>query len=413
MFTLTSNNIIPIEAWVSTPSKSPLEDTFDIFVEELGRLQSRYNLRNALCPDNFRGNNFTNELLLKIVEFSRTATRKLTMDSPNTVPTVAAPTVTYYTYMELYKKVFSASFIERIRKRYEEIKSKAVGRRKDRLEESGVKIKGVPLRSFHILDDSADSSKAFRITVNYIESETGSSIAWNHLSTYSSARSLYDRTEHVKDPSHWIKGVDGDDVNIANLRAWKNKIITVLKNVDVIVVNAVSNGSADESTDNTACAIAFSLMNLNSSGTAIISFAISSLVHSSTVSLVHLFARCFERVQVIHTIADDRLFLCGVEYNGLVISRNYAHLITACQTRASIFSAEYMNGPEFTETVERLLNIIRAASSWRLAQYQKMLSIYEKLSGSLVGKMLNSHIDKTLQEYYPDESKHWRDNFGM
>lgn len=413
MFTLTQVGSIDQDAWDATPAQFPIDEIYAQYIKELEQLQKKYNLRNALCPDDFRGNTWSTELLNKIVEYSRTSVRVL-VTSDNTANT-AAPTIAYYTYLELYKKVFSAAFINRIRVRYEEIKSKAAGRRKARLEEVGVKIKGVPLRSFHILDDGADSSRAFRIICNFIESETGSSIAWNHLSTYSDARDVYDRIEHVKDSTHWTKGVDGPDCNLANMRAWKNKITTVLKSVDVIVVNAVSSEACtgDNPIDNTACAIAFALMNVNVDGTAIINLRVSSLTVPSTVSLIHLFSRSFNTVNVIHTIADDRLFLCGVEYKGNIISRQWNHLLAVCESRISLFSTEYMNGTDFTSTVEKLIDIMRAATTWRLAQYQKLFTVYEKISGSLSSKMITGHVERTLADYYPDDSKRWKEKVGL
>jgi hypothetical protein len=476
MFTLTIAGDIPsADAWESTPAQFPTEELYAAYIKDLAALQSKYRLRNTLCPDNFRGNRFANELLVKVVEYSRTATRKLISDNvdithtplTHTAGTHTAGThmgstqhsVQYYTYLELYRKVFSKVFINRIRTRYEDIKSKAVGRRKAHLEEVGVKIKGVPLRSFHVLDNSGDSSKAFRITINYVEAETGSSIAWNHLSTYSHERTTYDRVEHVKDSTHWTKGVEGDGTSLANIRAWKNKITTVLKNVDVIVINAQnvdtsagSGGSAgsvgsvgsigsvnsvgsvgsvssignvstdctdaptdgeDASFDFTASAISFVLMNLNSAGSAIISLRISSLANASTVSLVHLFALCFESSQVIQTVAEDRLFLCGSGFKSNVISRHYSHMVAACQTKNSIFSSEYMNGEAFTGTVEKLINVIRAASGWRLLQYKKMLEIYEKLSVSESTRLLRGHVEKVLEEYYPDDSSEWKASVGL
>jgi hypothetical protein len=429
MFTLTQAGTIEQGAWEATPAQFPIDEIYAQYIRDLEQLQKKYNLRNALCPDNFRGNTWSTELLNKIVEYSRTSIRVLVTDEssekgekniPVIQPQSSLPTIAYYTYLELYKKVFSAAFIGRIRVRYEEIKSKAAGRRRARLEEVGVKIKGVPLRSFHILDDGADSSRAFRIICNFIESETGSSIAWNHLSTYSDARNTYDRIEHVKDSTHWTKGVDGSDCNLANIRAWKNKITTVLKNVDVIVVNAISLDTcsdkvnvADGEVDNTACAIAFALMNVNVDGTAIINLRVSSLVHASTVSLIHLFSRSFNTVNVIHTVADDRLFLCGVEYKGNIISRQWNHLLAVCESRLSLFSTEYMNGADFTNTVEKLIDIMRAATVWRLAQYQKLFTVYEKISGSLSSKMITGHVERILAEYYPDDSKQWKEKVGL
>jgi hypothetical protein len=465
MFTLTQNTPLPpSDMWESTPAQFPTDEVYTVFLRDLREIQDKFRLRNPLCPENFRGNKYSTELLNKIVDYSRMQIRTLLSDSEessvstvstvstvntvntvstgvgsgvstgvNTVGTRANHTALYYTYIELYRKVFTTSFINRIRTRYEEIKNKAVGRRKAHLEEVGVKIKGVPLRSFHILDNSADTTKAFRIIINYIESETGSSIAWNHLSTYSLARDTYDRIEHVKDATHWTKGVDGNGCNIANIRAWKNKVTTILKNVDTIVINDVGmyTGCVDstvgtditdlkdradldsEQNDLTAGALAFVLMNLNPSGTAIISLQIASLAHASTVSMIHLFSLCFEDARIIHTEAEDRLFLCGTEFKGNIISRQYSHLIAACQTKNSIFATEYMNGPEFTTTVEKLLNVIRAASEWRLRQYQKMFTIYEKLSTSLSSRMVRGHDERILEEYYPDESKYWSKSVGL
>lgn len=392
-----AGGIIPPEAWESTPAQFPTAEAYNEYLADLKTLQEKYRLRNALCPHNFRGNQFSTELLSKIVDYSRNVTRYLNGENNER----------YYMFLELFHTIFAKNFTDRIQARYEVIKSKAVGRRKEKLEEVGVKIKGVPLRSFHILDDAGYSVKAFTNVVKYIEAETGSTISWNHLSTYSNRRSPEERIEHVKDSSYWTKGVDGDGCNISNIRAWKNKITTILKTVDIIIINDLGTPS-EESSDPLACAIAFVLMNLNADGYAAIS--LGDFSSAASISMVHLFSKCFERATIIHTIADDNLFLCGSRFKNNIISPHYKHLFTACITPGnSIFSTEYMNGESFTETVESLLNVVRAASEWRLQQYKKLFSVYEELSQSASSKMIKGHVEKVLGDYYPDESARWRE----
>lgn len=397
-FALQSGLIPPPEAWVSSPAQFPTEEVQREYTANLKLLQEKYRLRNELCQYDFRGNNFTTDLLKQITDYSRTITKYL-YDQPERGPL-------YYTYWEVYHTIFTKDFMLRIQARYDMIKSKAFGRKKERLEEIGVKIKGVPIRSFHIADDSADSGRAFARVINKIEAETGSTIAWNHLTTYTQDRSGADRIEHVKDAAHWIKGVDSDSCNLANIRAWKNKITTALKTVDIIVVNEVGD-MADDDSSPTVCAIAFVLMNLNPDGYAIIS--LRDFSSAAAVSVIHLFACAFEKSNIIHTVASDRLFLCGSRFKNNVIAAQYKHLYTACITPThSIFSPEYMNGPAFTQTVETLLNVIRAASNWREQQYRKLFSIYDELSNSLSGKIIKGHVEKVLEERYPDQSGRWR-----
>jgi hypothetical protein len=384
MFNITCEKSVPADQWESSPAQFPTDELYAQYIRDLAQIQEEYRLRNPLDPDDFRGNKFTDELLVKIVEYSRPRGGAVESSQEST-------------YIELYKKVFTAAFTNRIRSRAEDIKSKAVGRRKAQLEEIGVRIKGVPLRSFHILDDGGDSSKAFRTIINFIEAETGSTIAWNHLSTYSAGRSVHDRTEHVKDKSHWTKGVDGDGMSIANYRAWKNKIVTTLKNVDVIVVNSYQSSDND---GNCACAIAFVLANLNASGTGIVALKLSALAAASTISLIHLFATCFERAEIIHTATSDRLFLCGTDFKNTISVRAYPQLVAACENSNSIFSPEYMNGAEFTATVEKLIDVIRAASTWRLAQYRKMFRLYAEISTSASAQTIRGHVDKMLERAY-------------
>ena len=387
---------IPQDAWGSTPAQFPTEEAQAEYVAELKTIQEKYRLRNELCPYNFRGNKFSTDLLNKIVDYSKTVTKHINGERNER----------YYTFWELFHVIFTKNFMDRIQARYEIIKSKAVGRKKERLEEAGVKIKGVPLRSFHVLDDSAHSVSAFTHVVRTIEAETGSTIAWNHLSTYSQNRTEEDRIEHVKNSIHWTKGVNGDGCNIANIRAWKNKITTVLKTVDIIIINDV--GAPAEDTDPLACAIAFVLMNLNADGYAII--ALQEFSSAASISMIHLFSKCFEKSSIIHTVAEDSLFLCGSGFKNNIVSRQYKHLYVACNTPAnSIFTSEYMNDESFTQTVETLLNVVRAAGHWRIQQYQKMFSVYDDLSQSASSKMIKGHVEKVLGEQYPDESARWRE----
>jgi hypothetical protein len=397
-----------------TPAQFPLEDLKVDFLRRLKTLQEKHYLRRELSPYNFRAQ-FTDELLTTIASAS-TVARYLGEESPD-----------YYAMIEVYRSV-TQHFIDRIRSKAEHIKNHAVGRRKERLEEHGVKIKGVPMRSFHGCDNSGDSIRALSKAINMIEGETGSSVSWQYIASYTSTRSEDQRTEHIKNSQHWTKEVEGCGYTPANIRAWSNKIVMAIKCADVVVAltstltsthtdtlaSALTSALTDTHTTHTTLGgIIFALRTTTEDGCAIVELL--DFTSPACISAIHLFSQSFVRAEIVCTIASDRLFLCGSRFRGLSAKtlKGLVEFSEIGKDDLSLFSAEYMAGEDFTKTVEILCNVYRETTAARYENTEKLLSIHSQLVRSVSGRLMQGHIKRVLDDEYPDTSSQWYEKFGV
>jgi hypothetical protein len=390
-FDITSaGDVPPHDQFVLSPAVFPVGEIMDDYRAALGGIEEAQRLRKHLDPYNFRRNGFTDAALVKIVDSSRSYTRGVEFSSG------------MLSYWEVYRLAFFKSFSEKIAARADEIKGKAVGRRKERLDEIGVRIKGIPLRSVHLMDNPGDSTAAMARLINRIETDSGSTLSWRHLSTYTSGRSDNEKIQHVKDKSHWTGGIVTDGLSVANIRAWKNKITTDLKTADIITV---CDTLADANVDPTSAAIVFALMCLNTGGYAVIK--LEDFSSAAAVSCIHLFSMCFESAKIVHIYSEDALFLLGVDFKGNITARLHAKLYAICEApTVSLFPTEYMNGEGFVKTVDSLMTIVRAATEWRLAEYDKLFRVYTEL-GNVSSKIFAGQVERILAREYPDLSKKW------
>lgn len=415
---LTLEHKIPANnLWHNMLAMFPIHEIWVDYLYRLNKLQVDNRFRLPLSPYNFRDNEFKTPLLKTIVDASRTVDIKAKEGFVHCFRTLL-------TYRELYRYVLGSFLASRIEVRVEALKAKAVGRKKERIAagEEKIRIKGIPIRTFHIQDNSAETIRALSPVIHQVEFETGSTLNWQSLTTYTNARDDIEKCSHIKNKSQWIGGVSGDGCNLANIRSWTNTLSIRLKNrVDVIVVNGTTDTNIDNYGEanynehnldyvnpqlNTAYAIGFALSSLNVGGCAMI--YLEEFHSSLMISCIHIFSIQFADVRIIHTRAEDRLFLCGINFIGGVSSRLINKLYDVNDTNISLFAIEYMNEQTFISTVEMLASVAKYITKWRLDQYTKLINIYHDLSlREQDTPKFSEYQRKFLEESYPSIAKEW------
>ena len=429
--------IPPAEFWVVTPAQFPLAENYHLWLEEIKSLDEKYSSlgpRVELSPDDVFSLDVSGNPPLDIdklnlpMAFRRVYEGQLPLKSileavrrPGAISADIVMGREWLTFWEIYHRCVVKSLTERVQARRVAATQKRVKQGGKLREDGTIFLRGMPFRSFHLLDASGASVQPLQRTLNHVEFLSGGSIAWDWRATYTNedmevmkekaddwADVRKTLPKFMKDRHHWITGVDGVGLcTIANMRGWKNRIATGIKTVDVIVSNS--------SHDDTECAIAFSLLNLNVGGYAII--RLGRIISPALISLIHLFSLSFGSVSIFHTVASDRLFLCGSDYQAPLGARYTRLLMEFCEKISpakgdqhrgiSLWSDDYMRGRDFTNTVEILLNVNRAICTWRLQRYTKMIRVAEKIVSSGSSKTFPNFIPKTILDEFPDLSEQW------
>lgn len=170
-----------------------------------------------------------------------------------------------------------------------------------------------------------------------------------------------------------------------------------LKSVDMIISNNESEYKF--------CEIAFSIMNLAAGGIAIIRIP---RITGAIIPIVHLFTRCFSRTYILHTVAEDRIFLCGEEFLDSLTSKHCRLLSARCEESpmASPFTPEYAKSDSFVETVTDIMRVGRAIQTWRYEYYEKMFMLHQRLK-SASAILFAARADDLLADNYKDMSEDW------
>jgi len=330
------------------------------------------------------------------------------LDSTATVPIDRA----WLCYWELYSHSFVGVISDRAIKRIESANEKAQA--KAQITKSvgseaiaRVNIHAIPLRSFHMYDIAKSSITSLQKSVNKIEYNVGTQLNWDWLGTYLPDDLLINDIGNnpIKEKSKWTKGVDGDgNVSVANMRAWKNKIDASLKLMDVCVYN-----DGILSVSDAINAIAFTLLNLNSSGFAYIRLPNMAL-SSGLMIMIHIFTNCFERSKIVHTVAEDAIFLVGEEFLNN-IKPFHKSLYDFCDVTGDSnvvpLTAEYCRSELVTETLALITTSMTSIYDWRIGYYEKVLKINAVLSNSNAARTFENYEDKYVAEQYPDYSDRW------
>jgi hypothetical protein len=256
-------------------------------------------------------------------------------------------------------------------------------------------VRSINLHSIHIHDDNGNSVAAVKKIIARTEYETTIPIIWNWTAVHS-------RNEVTKDPDNWITGIDGTGaVSIANMRGWKNKIATKYKGANIIIIN-------NRREDDVVNSIVFALSNLLAGGGAII--YIPRVSSTAVVSMIHLFAQCFDKTSILHTIAEDKMFLCGTGFTDKLSAKNIRLLGEFCELgpgQISPFTAEYMATEPFTSTVTLCVELNAHVQRWRYEAYEKIILLNAQLAASASMRTFDRYLDTFLADQYADESDKW------
>ncbi len=409
-FNLTpQHKLVPsISNWGNSSEETLVSDQNESYTESLRQLEYEYKIRSPLNPNNVFDNVWPTALLREIAIASYPL-RDL-LDGKLGKLTVNA-TREWLCFWEIYARCIIPTFIQRLKARLEATKDKARNRAKERkivYEEKDVpQLKGVPLRSFHI-HDVTNTIQPMQKAVSKIEYESSVQLNWDWMAVYDAPTEV-DRLEINKNLSKWVVGVSGDTgFSVPNMRAWKNKIAVGLKTADIIVDNS--------NTEDKTSGIAFSLMNLAPGGSTVLYLPkISSTAH---IAMIHLFSHCFEYSEIIHTQAEDRLFLHGSGFLNNLNAKHIKLLYTFCDndpgdSNQTPFSHEYVTGDEFMETIATIITVNTAVHAWRYEYYEKVLLLNQQLVKSASARTFDHYQEQFLEENYPDQSKKWAHTVGF
>lgn len=433
---VTTNRIIPTSGdYSKTLAEFPLETLFNIHCEVLDNLLIKHRINIKLDPLDVYANRYSDILMSKIA-LASWPLGKLIAEEMN-----FPITPDWLSYWELYFRCLYVSLGERMERVKQD--NVRVDPRKQDYESRGIR-RAVPIRSFHIHDNSGDSIIPLSKCLNKIEFNTGVSIKWDYVSTFTPSRTVDQRIMHEKNRQKWILGVDGNGKPQMNIRAWSNSLKSTIKVADIIVSN---------SADDTAYILAFTLLNLAPGGHAII--YIPCISGAGLISLIHLYRLVFTKCVIYHMLATDRIYVCGNDFLSIdVVQRKI--ILDWCDkggSNISLFSSRYMDGDlnsvkidseptkialrqtktgkstleentgvsssassgasssakntTFIDTVTMLIDISQAVYDWRYAYYEKQIILYIQLSKSSAAAQFNGYVAEKLTESYTDVSRKW------
>ena len=258
------------------------------------------------------------------------------------------------------------------------------------------KFKAMPLRSLHIGLSRGSLTELHKIVIK-IESKHGGHIDWRWLSTEG------EKSPGEMPPGEIVPGVDGtNDVSVANIRSWSNRILVGMQAVDLVVSDVVTfiPGS-----------ITMALMCLQRGGSAYVRLPL--IVSASVVTTIYLFAQCFESVSVAHLVAADRIYLVGNGYVGGITAGRKKKLLEFCEVckgapGLSLFRHTFIDKNEqFAAYVKIILGVNEAIYAWRIGFYSKILSVYRTAIGKEATEVFPNYLRALVLEEFKDESKSW------
>jgi hypothetical protein len=394
------NRALPdIGAWGNISVDLPVAGQDFHHVMKLRELEREFHVRVRLDSIDIHKNIWSNDLM-RIVYENSYPLRELLLSK-----TTVKISKEWLGYWEIYTQTIIPTLIKRMEKRKEAARERAMARANERKKEyieTNMSLKDIPVRTFHIHDNRSSSVHSMQKAINKVEFESSAQINWDWVATYS--RDDGDHAERSKNKGKWTMGVDGEGaVNTANMRAWRNKIATDLKVVDIIIDNSDNDNEKP-------AGVLFALINLIAGGSAII--RIPRIASTTITAVIHIFSQCFENTKIIHTIASDRMYLCGESFLNNLSAKHHKLLYEFCDlypdsTSMSPFKRDYISGEHFNETVENLLKINNTLQEWRYEYYAKLLTTYNKLYKSCASKTFTGYVDQVLDDTYHDESKKW------
>jgi hypothetical protein len=196
-----------------------------------------------------------------------------------------------------------------------------------------------------------------------------------------------------------LKGVDSSNkFNVSNMRAWKNNIDIALKPIHTIISNyEVGLPSV----------IIFTLMNLSIDGSAYV--LLPYIKTSALVSAIHLFSMCFKTAEILHTIANDKIYLCGNNLEKKIDTDKFYKFCSNYPNYydVTMFTKEYIITEVFDNTIDNILMFNNKTNAWRYKYYEKLLVLTNKLKSSASSKIFAKYDENLLSSYYKEKSDKW------
>lgn len=376
---------------VFTKAELPISGQHIAYIESIRRLEQEYKVRNldVDCVDS--DSTYQTELLKTIYDASYPLKDLMTVATGSTSDT-SNVTKTWLAFWEVYARKLTPQLTQKLNTKH----AAAVAKQSN--PQRTVK-KSITFRSFHV--HAPVSVLTLQRSIQRVEFSTSGQINWDWISARRMNVTVDEQNEISKNPAKWIVGADGDgSLSVANLRSWKNTANVQLKTIDLIV--------SAEDTEHVSSAI-FALLNCAIGGSAIIYIPRCSTTLTATI--VHLFANCFESTEIIHTLAEDRLFLVGIGFSGKLKATQQKQLYELVgklhddldETTAVVD----IESESFVATLEKLIAMNDTLYKWRHDYYEKMLMLHEQLSTSSSAKLFTGYIDEVLAANYKDQSKKW------
>lgn len=251
-----------------------------------------------------------------------------------------------------------------------------------------IKIKNDEFTSFHFNDPHKNSINTLTKFLPDIKHK------W--YATYKGSEATYN------DRSRWSKGVEANgELTTANIRSWTNLTTIHLKYLDLIVIN-------NDNQEYDLNSIFASLMMLKTGGNAVINIvSFNKILSTSMLSIIYLFANCFNKSEIVRTTADDRVYLCGYSYRSELTIKNKMQLVEYIEennvgTNRSLFEM-HKEFREFISTVEHIFDVILGD---RYRFYNRIVQTYNDLVASLSSKTFDNYLDDYINSI-PDVSNDW------
>ena len=140
---------------------------------------------------------------------------------------------TQFIYRELTAKYLLPHITDYVEKSKLQIIEKSNERRKTYLEQTGVRVKDVPMSSLHIGSDGA-SVDAMAEFVKAAEVETSSTINWICTATHGD-ETKFERIRHLKE-KFWMRNITAAMCSIENERKTRNYLRNKKQNISFITV---------------------------------------------------------------------------------------------------------------------------------------------------------------------------------
>lgn len=359
-------------AWGSSaPNMIPAEQSVANVIA-MRELEAHYGSRMRVNPDNIYATNFTDDTLSAIMRGSE--------------PVRSLGATVSKTYLSLYEA--TSALRPEIHERLEGSKMQNLG---GKLVEK-INPRG-RFRSFHMHDNDGESIELARQVVT-----RHPHIVWEWVAVAGPDPTREQLTNMLKTPEKWL--TSSGEIASADLRAWRNHICVRMKELELVI-----SMSAD-----TIAAIIFALDTLATGGHAVI--RVDRLSTPAVVGATYLFAQCFARSEIVHTLVGDRMFIVGSGFNNGTKKKHICLLHSWLDTDpghtgAASFAGAHMDSPDVGETVSAISRLNTAVFDWRYEHYDAIFDLNSRLSRSASRSIFEDFLENQVAERFPDQTAEW------